>query len=375
MFLEWVKYYVNTFVIKRQLGGNEQKIGMCLVGAEWFWKSYSKTEDTLLNTLLKYKMVNMTGIESCQKLMGDSIFAATNGSVDRICNKYNIREVEDMQQLLYVCMNKYGDEWQLFKGTGGLTDFQMETFCDKDNEGGYGYMLDKAQLYIRNQYQCRMSPSGYCSAYELVTKQWANSTVTLNPIPELPANLFPKSTTVKSWFKKDDVRAFEYGHFASKYPNKTMQKFTEEDSYNMMNWNGIWSLFIMHKIVLANTTDQTPKQLNIQNLSDFQDYLRYVTVFVAFDGFVKERSAYELVFGYEDVFLNNLREKTDPCRGGDPSIPSFIHFNDLNISKEEAVNYPVEFWTGKNHPDKLCFFSRVNGENYINFNWTKWNGN
>jgi tryptophanase len=71
-----------------------------------------------------------------------------------------------------------------------------------------------------------MSPSGYCSAYELATKQWANSTVSLDPIPELPSDLFPKSTTVKSWFKAADVRAFEYGHYMSKYPNKTMQQFS-----------------------------------------------------------------------------------------------------------------------------------------------------
>lgn len=100
-----------------------------------------------------------------------------------------------------------------------------------------------------------------------------------------------------------------------------------------MNWNGIWSLFIMQRIMLANDTSQTPQQLGIKNLKEFQDYLRYVTVFVAFDGFVKERSAYELVFGYVDGFLNDLKENIDPCRGGDPSIPSLVHFNDLNISK------------------------------------------
>ncbi len=102
----------------------------------------------------------------------------------------------------------------------------------------------------------------------------------------------------------------------------------------MMNWGGVFSLFITNKIMLANTTDQTPPQLGIKQLEEFKDYIRYITVFVAFDGLVKERSAYDLAFGFEDEFLTHLKNDIDPCRGGDPSIPNVIHFNDLNISKE-----------------------------------------
>lgn len=101
--------------MKRQLGGNEQKIAMCLVGAEWFWKSYARTEDTLLNTLLKYKMVGVLEAESCEKLMDDSIYRIGGGAIERLCGRYNIRDVGDIQEMLYVCMNRYGQEWRVFK--------------------------------------------------------------------------------------------------------------------------------------------------------------------------------------------------------------------------------------------------------------------
>lgn len=119
--------------------------------------------------------------------------------------------------------------------------------------------------------------------------QWANSTVTINPIPELPKQ-YPKSTTSKDWFK--DVRPFEYGHFISKYPDKKLQRFSTSASAHLINWSGIFSLFTIQKIMLANTTDTLPPELEIEDLKNFQDYLRYVVVFVTFNGFVKERSVY-----------------------------------------------------------------------------------
>jgi hypothetical protein len=98
-------------------------------------------------------------------------------------------------------------------------------------------------------------------------------------------------------------------------------------------------------------------------------------VFVSFDGFVKERSAYELIFGYNDGFLTYLKEDIDPCRGGDPSIPNYIHFNDENITKEEAVRNKIEMYTGKSNTSKIGFFSKLNGVDWVNFNASKWNGN
>lgn len=101
---------------------------------------------------------------------------------------------------------------------------------------------------------------------------------------------FKKSTTVKDWLP--DVRAFEYGHFVSKYPNKKLQTFTSKESCNLLNWNGIFTLFEIHKILLANTTDQTPQQYGITDLENFKNYLRYVVVFVTFGGFVQQRTPY-----------------------------------------------------------------------------------
>jgi hypothetical protein len=65
-------------------------------------------------------------------------------------------------------------------------------------------------------------------------------------------------------------------------------------------------------------------------------------VFVSFDGFVKERSAYELIFDYYDGLLTYMKEDVYLCHGDHPSIPNVIHFNDQNITKEQAVRKKIE---------------------------------
>ena len=45
VFWAWIKFYLSQFVVKEQLNGTNQQVGMGLVGTEWFYKSYSKMED------------------------------------------------------------------------------------------------------------------------------------------------------------------------------------------------------------------------------------------------------------------------------------------------------------------------------------------
>ena len=64
-------------------------------------------------------------------------------------------------------------------------------------------------------------------------------------------------------------------------------------------------------------------------------YIRYVTIFITLEGFTMEQTAYDLMFGYTDPFLDDIKHNYPPF-GGDPSVQSKILFNDPNITKEEA---------------------------------------
>jgi hypothetical protein len=54
---------------------------------------------------------------------------------------------------------------------------------------------------------------------------------------------------------------------------------------------------------------------------------------VGLGGIVQERSVQDLVFGYEDDFLKNLRDM-DPATGGDPSINIVVALNELNLTED-----------------------------------------
>lgn len=61
--------------------------------------------------------------------------------------------------------------------------------------------------------------------------------------------------------------------------------------------------------------------------------MRYVVVFISFRGLTYPRTVKELIFGYNDEYLL-WRKNNYPPFGGDPSTPSFLAFNDLNITEE-----------------------------------------
>ena len=120
-----------------------------------------------------------------------------------------------------------------------------------------------------------------------------------------------------------------------------------------------------------------PKMLEVFNhnstLEEFKDYMRYIVIFIGFNGFTRERTAREFIFGYNDESLLELKNAYPPF-GGDPSIPAYIAFNDLNVSEQDAT-LELEWYTGKDNISLLAQYSKINGLTYLTNNVTKFNGN
>lgn len=129
-------------------------MGIGLVGSDWFYKSYTKAEDQLYTLLLQYKLHNLTSVTNCERLFNDSMPNLSTKSLDALCGEYDIPSTDSVLQLVYVCLNKFGREWQLFRETGALTDYQMESLCDRNAEQGFGSYLQTADSYLRDWYGC-----------------------------------------------------------------------------------------------------------------------------------------------------------------------------------------------------------------------------
>lgn len=63
-----------------------------------------------------------------------------------------------------------------------------------------------------------------------------------------------------------------------------------------------------------------------------RSYIKYMVLEITFNGFTMRRSPQELLFGYEDSFLQQLRD-LDPAQGGDPSLSIVVGLNEANTTE------------------------------------------
>jgi hypothetical protein len=95
---------------------------------------------------------------------------------------------------------------------------------------------------------------------------------------------------------------------------------------------------------------------------------------VTLNGFTTTRTVREYLFGYQDDFLEKTVRTAYPPFGGDPSAPSQIAFNDLNLTKEEASDIFI-FHTGKDDFRNVYQNYEINGHKYLVNNYSKFDGN
>lgn len=101
--------------------------------------------------------------------------------------------------------------------------------------------------------------------------------------------------------------------------------------------------------------------------------MRYIVVFVGFKGLTVQRTVRDYVFGYNDEYLLSRKNKYPPF-GGDPSVPAYIAFNDLNTTRDE-VTLEIEMHTGKADSVLTGQYYKINGLTYLTTNYTRFNGN
>lgn len=115
------------------------------------------------------------------------------------------------------------------------------------------------------------------------------------------------------------------------------------------------------------------KKYNWSEPALLRSYLKFVAIEVGLGGLTQERSPKELVLGYEDDFLRNLRDM-DPAMGGDPSINIVVAINEPNSTEEQAKRYPISMHTGKDNYNNTRYYKAINGVPYTNVNYSYWNG-
>ena len=68
----------------------------------------------------------------------------------------------------------------------------------------------------------------------------------------------------------------------------------------------------------------------------FLKYIRWFSITITLNGLTMNRTVREILFGYEDEYLAQVKNAYPPF-GGDPSAPSVIALNDLNLTDAEST--------------------------------------
>jgi hypothetical protein len=103
------------------------------------------------------------------------------------------------------------------------------------------------------------------------------------------------------------------------------------------------------------------------------EYIRFVTIEIGFGGFTQKRTVNELLFGYEDEFLKNLKEM-DTMLGGDPSIETTVALNEPNSTLDDAYRSPQSMYTGYSDPMITRNYKSNLGQEIITYNKTYYDG-
>lgn len=102
--------------------------------------SFDYLQDHLQNHVLLAMLTTELSDQTCGSLIGASLQQPEASSVViSICNYYgnNVQSDVFVHDSMEVCKRKYGKQWKQLE-TLGATNLQIESFCDKSVQNGFG---------------------------------------------------------------------------------------------------------------------------------------------------------------------------------------------------------------------------------------------
>lgn len=174
----------------------------------------------------------------------------------------------------------------------------------------------------------------------------------------MPSN-YQGSETLTQWSPRLFPIPIEYPYLIKKYYGVD-STVNQSECYAYLNFDYLFSPALLPTAII-NRDNQTYWDEIFPGLDRVQmmNYLRVVTVNVALTGFVTKRTVQELVIGYDDPFLTQMKYM-DPAIGGNPSIPNNINYGQ-NQSYNENQNTQRVMYTGEGDYNKVRGYTSVFG--------------
>ena len=359
----YIKYVENFYKINYPI--KNYMIG--ILAQKIFKEKFNLLSNFLLsnitNNYIFEQIKNSSNITNCIDLflkLGD----LNKKKAEYICinNLFNNFSANSMGNLLDLCFYKSNIEKDYFLKTIKLSTKDFEKICNNKNHQKINLAEINLNLKktIKIFYNC--SQNIYCTNEEIAIKQLNNSFITRNPLKNISHLIKPSDSVFTSFLNQN---LFEKPIELFPIINKISQRNTSgfinetkefiEEKYLNSSW--ISDLFIKE-----NTMDLSLKD------KDFLNYLRYLIIEFEFGGLILEKTVREVVEGYDDIYLNKIKNKLTYI-GGNPFQDTIVKLIDKEYNREIIVN------TGKNQNNLLNNIIEINGSRNIQKLSNRFNGN
>lgn len=387
VFYEYLNFMVEEFGCQKSANGTSGQAFISSAVSLEIYKNFKKISDYLYFEILsgliffKIKENNLT----CTKLMNISEINETRSS--KFCSDSKINNLEaqnSIKSMVELCENPERKRLSSNSTMMGLNKIDLLILCEADtkNQTTFSSLKKSAEMRIHSFYSCSKNNFS-CTKDEISKKQWGNSTITMNPLPELLSlsAKYKQSLSVHQWdsdlFPKpfEYLAAFNYTFDVLSINNKPVHGFDDSISNKLLSFDRLFGQAIRY--LFTDYAQQNYAKLKeffyIDEIEPLNFYLKYTMIEFALQGFVQKRSISEMLWGYDDPLIS-MASKMNPALGGDPSLNPKVSLA-TNLSYEDALNYPQSVYSGEGDPSKARVYSSVYNLDFVTFKDAVFDGN
>ena len=357
---KYVQYLEQEFAEKRSLKGGKGQLSIGQFASAALYENFIGASDFVLQDLtarLILKSMATNKMNCIDLLVNSTSGLLSTDSASQICASDHIAPfgTDSLKFFIEACNNEGGPEYTTMTDQLGFTRAEISIFCGSATDQTFLGMLQYSQSYLKLNYNCSVAfkSSGRCSAHEIAVLQWSSSVITQN-IPPLLQGDFKTALSFSDWYPELFPKPFEYYAVL----NKLSKKFNASDIQPMDY--GTANKLLTFDVLFSQTQIQNAILFfENQSWDDFATaffnvtpyplvtYIRYIMIEVAMGGLAQTRTVNDLLWGYNDPFLLQIKN-ANPILAGDPSLNPFVNLAGQNSSADGASAYPVSMYTGTN---------------------------
>lgn len=269
-----------------------------------------------------------------------------------------------INRLFSWCGNQTTANYNAVFGSYNFKKISVSLICSEDsNPGSFAAFYNSVHASLSKNYACR-NP-GFCTAKELIAKQWVNGTVTTNPPKEIQSK-FPISQSLASWYPKIIPSPFEFSVIG-----QDLVKISVDDAIKFLFWENAFAQAVVVKAIAdarKGTMDFLNKKLFQTDVKAFEKYINTFIIDAVFGGISVKSTVRKFIEGYTSPLMMNVK-LTNPLLGGDPSVDPTVSLVPYITVVDQARK------TGANKIKDVDQFVSINGVSYINYFTPYFDGN